>query len=103
MKQDIILKSGWLKVDKGELTRLRLKMREIYEAEGGNKKFNAHLPNYEDLRDIIRDKLNELEKVQNIEFKIHELSDYEIIPGTTFFRNLLYINKDARKSPIPGI
>ncbi|MGA2296106.1 MAG: pyridoxal-phosphate dependent enzyme [FCB group bacterium] len=95
MNNEIILKSGWLRIDREELDKLRRKMREIYESEGGNKKFNAHLPNYEELRDIIREKLDELEGEKNIKIKIHDLPDYEIIPGNTFFRNLFYINRDA--------
>ena len=95
MKQEIILKSGWLKVDKEELDKLRYQIREKYESEGGTKKFNAHLPNYEELREIIVNKLHELEEHQNIEIKIQDMPEYDIVPGNTFFRNLLYTNKDA--------
>ncbi|MBI5324061.1 MAG: pyridoxal-phosphate dependent enzyme [Ignavibacteriae bacterium] len=96
MKQEIILKSGWIKVDKEELDKLRQKIREKYESEGGNKKFNAHLPNYEELREIIINKLKELEEEQNIDIKIQDLPEYDIVPGNTFFRNLLYTNKEAK-------
>ncbi|MFA6572397.1 MAG: pyridoxal-phosphate dependent enzyme [Bacteroidota bacterium] len=95
MKTEIILKSGWVKVEKSELDRLRLKMREIYEGEGGAKKFNAHLPNYEELREIIRDLLIDFENKNNAEIIIHDLPGYDIIPGNTFFRNLFYTNKLA--------
>lgn len=96
MQQEIILKSGWIKVDKEELDKLRQKIREKYESEGGTKKFNAHLPNYEELREIIINKLKEIEEQQNTNIKIQDLPDYEIVPGNTFFRNLLYTNKDAK-------
>ncbi|TAL69731.1 MAG: PLP-dependent lyase/thiolase [Bacteroidetes bacterium] len=96
MKQEIILKSGWIKVDKEELDKLRQKIREKYESEGGTKKFNAHLPNYEELREIIINKLKEIEEQQDIVIKIQDLPEYDIVPGNTFFRNLLYTNKDAK-------
>jgi hypothetical protein len=96
MKQEIILKSGWLKIDKEELDRLRQQIREKYESEGGTKKFNAHLPNYEELREIIINKLHEFEDEQDINIKIQDMPEYDIVPGNTFFRNLLYTNKDSK-------
>ncbi len=93
MKQEIILKSGWIKVDKEELERLRYQIREKYESEGGNKKFNAHLPNYEELREIIINKLHEIEEADDVNIKIQDMPEYDIVPGNTFFRNLLYTNK----------
>ncbi len=94
MKEDILLKSGWIKIEKIELDTLRRKMREVYEAEGGSKKFNSHLPNYEELRMIMRSRLQEFQKENGIKIKILGQEYYDIVPGNTFFRDLFFTRKN---------
>lgn len=93
MTKEIILKSGWITIEKNELDRLRKKIREQYESEGGSKKFNSHLENYEELRDVMKAKLNDFKELEEIEIKINDQLQYDILPGNTFFRNLLYTNR----------
>ena len=95
MSKEILLKSGWIKIDKSELDSLRAKIREQYEMEGGSKKFNSHLENYEELREIMKAKLDEFKEREDVEIKINEQLQYDILPGNTFFRNLLYTNRKA--------
>jgi hypothetical protein len=95
MKKEIALKSGWIKIDKNELDSLREKIREEYETEGGSKKFNSHLDNYEELREIINDRIADFKEKENVEIKINDQIEYNILPGNTFFRNLLYTNRNA--------
>jgi cysteine synthase len=95
MTKEILLKSGWIKIDKPELDNLRAKIREQYEMEGGSKKFNSHLENYEELREIMKVKLDEFQEREDVEIRINEQVNYDILPGNTFFRNLLYSNRKA--------
>ncbi|MFC2129863.1 PLP-dependent lyase/thiolase [Bacteroidota bacterium] len=94
MKKEILLKSGWIKIEKNELDSLREKIREHYELDGGSKKFNSHLDNYEELREIIKEKIREFKEKEDIEIKINDQVEYDILPGNTFFRNLLYTNRN---------
>ncbi len=95
MDNEIVLKSGWIKIDKDELDRLRKKMREQYVNEGGSKKFNSHLPNYNELRDHIRARIDELKSLENLDIKIEGQYVYDLVPGKTFFKDLFYTKKDA--------
>lgn len=90
MKNELILKSGWIKIEKSELDRLRERIRYVYEKQGGTKKFNSHLPNYEELRQFIRIKLDALKKHKNMTIKIQGQDFYDLIPGNTFFRDMFY-------------
>ncbi len=96
MKKEISLKSGWIRIDKPELDKLRSKLRERYEFEGGRKKFNSHLDNYEELREMIDAKIDDLQNNQGVEIKINDRTQYDILPGNTFFRNLLYTNRKSK-------
>jgi len=95
MKKEIILKSGWIKIDKQELDYLRTQLRKQYEQYGGTKKFNSHLENYEELREIIKAKIDDLKDKEDVIIKINNQEQYDILPGNTFFRNFLYTNKNA--------
>jgi len=95
MAKEILLKSGWIKIDKPELDSLRVKIREQYEMEGGSKKFNSHLENYEELREIMKAKLDDFMEREDVEIRINEQIQFDILPGNTFFRNLLYTNRKA--------
>lgn len=98
MKEDIFLKSGWIKLDKHELEILRAKMREVYELEGGSKKFNSHLPNYEELRTIMKSRLTDFQRENGIKIKILGQDFYDIVPGNTFFRDLFFTRKNDNSS-----
>ncbi len=98
MKEDIYLKSGWIKLDKPELEILREMMRGVYEAEGGSKKFNSHLPNYEELRTIMKNSLTEFQRENGIKIKILGQDFYDIVPGNTFFRDLFFTRKNDANS-----
>ncbi len=95
MTKEILLKSGWIKIEKNELDSLRAKIREQYEMEGGSKPFNSHLENYEELREIMKAKLDDFKLSENVVIRINDQVLYDILPGNTFFRNLLYTNKKA--------
>ena len=95
MDNEVVLKSGWIKLDKKELEKLKINMREKYEDDGGTKKFNSHLPNYEELRKLIRAKISDLKANKNMKITIQGQEYYDIVPGNTFFRDLYYTKKDA--------
>ncbi len=95
MDNEIILKSGWIKLEQRELSKLKEKMRHKYEDDGGTKKFNSHLPNYEELRKLIRAKISDLKANQNMKITIQGQVFYDIVPGNTFFRDLFYTKKDV--------
>lgn len=95
MDNEVVLKSGWIKLDKKELEKLKINMREKYEDDGGTKKFNSHLPNYEELRKLIRAKISDLKANRNMKITIQGQEYYDIVPGNTFFRDLYYTKKDA--------
>lgn len=98
MAEDIVLKSGWLKLDSKELDKLRNQMRREYEGLGGTKKFNSHLPNYEELRQLINHKLQRIMKNGEIEISIQGQQFYEIVPGNTFFRDLFYSKRKTKNA-----
>lgn len=95
MQKDIILKSGWIKIEKEDLDKLRRSMREVYKTQGGSKKFNSHLPNYEELRTLMRSRIDGLMEEQEKRILIHGQEYFDIVPGNTFFRDLFYSKKDA--------
>jgi cysteine synthase len=95
MDNEIILKSGWIKIDQKELAKLKESMRQKYEDDGGTKKFNSHLPNYEELRKLIRAKISDLKANYGYRITIQGQEYYDIVPGNTFFRDLYYTKKDA--------
>lgn len=90
MKNELLLKSGWIRIDNHELNILRDRIRYVYEKQGGGKKFNSHLPNYEELRQFIAIKLVAIKKHKNIDIKIQGQEYFDLIPGNTFFRDLFY-------------
>jgi len=67
MKNELLLKSGWIKIERIELNKLRRHIRIVYENQGGSKKFNSHLPNYEELRQFIGIKLDAIKKHKNMD------------------------------------
>lgn len=93
MPEDLVLKSGWIKIEKDELDMLRKEMRHRYESEGGNKKFNSHLPNYSELREHIKARLSEIQNNEEMKISIAGQYDSEIVPGNTFFKDLFYTKK----------
>ena len=95
MNEKIVLKSGWIKVEKTELDTLREKMRAKYEKAGGSKKFNSHLPNYEELRKVIKTSLRSWMAETDRKIEIHGQEHFEIIPGNTFFRDLFFTKRNA--------
>jgi len=95
MDNEIILKSGWIKIDQTELAKLKEKMRKKYEDDGGTKKFNSHLPNYEELRKLIRARISDLKANHGFKITIQGQEFYDIVPGNTFFRDLYYTKKDV--------
>lgn len=98
MNKVITLKSGWIKLETEELDYLRNNIRKIYESEGGNKPFNSHLPNYDELRNFIRLKLSELKKNENLDIKIAGQITNDIVPGCTFFKDLFYTKRNAESA-----
>lgn len=95
MVEKLILKSGWIKIDKLELDSLRATMRTRYEKAGGSKNFNSHLPNYEELRKVIKNTLREWMAKNERKIVIHGQEHFEIIPGNTFFRDLFFTKRKA--------
>lgn len=98
MVKEISLKTGWIRLDKAELDTLRSEMRNRYEFEGGNKKFNSHLPNYDELIEFIRAKISEWQKSGEMDISIQGQSAYDIIPGKTFFKDLFYTKLNSETS-----
>jgi len=98
MKNELLLKSGWIKIERIELNKLRRHIRIVYENQGGSKKFNSHLPNYEELRQFIGIKLDAIKKHKNMDIKIQGQEFYELIPGNTFFRDLFYSKMSSESS-----
>jgi cysteine synthase len=95
MNNDIVLNSGWIKIEKEDLDILRRTMRDVYKNQGGSKKFNSHLPNYEELRTLMRSKIDNLMETGGKRILIHGQEYFDIVPGNTFFRDLFYSKKDA--------
>jgi hypothetical protein len=95
MKNEIVLKSGWLKIEKDELDILRRELRNQYERDGGRKPFNSHLPNYNELHEFIKARIYELKTNEDIEINIQGQIVYDIVPGNTFFKDLFYTKKDS--------
>ncbi len=95
MNRVVSLRSGWLKLDSEELDDLRNSIREIYENQGGNKPFNSHLPNYDELRNFIRITLNDLKKSENLDIKVLGQITNDIVPGCTFFKDLFYTKRNS--------
>ena len=95
MKEEIVLKSGWIKIDKKELDKLRKDMRSRYEQEGGSKNFNSHLPNYNELISFIRARLNEMQEGNGTSISVEGQLGGDLVPGKTFFKDLFYTKKDA--------
>ena len=79
---------------KAELDSLRSDMRERYEKDGGSKKFNSHLPNYNELREMIGVRLTDFQQRSGTQIKIEGQYLYDIVPGNTFFKDLFYTKKD---------
>ena len=98
MAENIILKSGWIQLDKPEMDRLRDDMKNLYLKEGGLKKFNSHLPNYSELRDFINARLNELKSGKGLNISIAGQFDSDLVPGNTFFKDFFYTKKDSDNS-----
>ena len=94
MSNDIVLKSGWVKIEKSELDSLRSDMRQRYENDGGSKKFNSHLPNYNELREMIGVRLSDFQQSSGTQIKIEGQYLYDIVPGNTFFKDLFYTKKE---------
>lgn len=95
MATELILKSGWIRLEKPELDKLRRLMRQQYESEGGMKNFNSHLPNYEELREFIRAKISEIKSKNDIRITILGQTVFDIVPGNTFFKDFFYTKKDV--------
>ena len=95
MSNEILLKSGWIKLDQKELHKLKENMRQKYEDDGGTKKFNSHLPNYGELRKLIRARISDLKANHSMKISIQGQEFYDIVPGNTFFRDLFYTKKDV--------
>jgi len=95
MDTEIILKSGWIKIEQKELAKIKDSIRQKYEDDGGTKKFNSHLPNYEELRKLIRARISDLKANHGFRITIQGQEFYDIVPGNTFFRDLYYTKKDA--------
>jgi len=102
----INITNGWLKVPKSELDELRLKTYEQYKKDGGSHKFedfNTHLPNYEELIDIIENKLAQFQEKGNKKILIDSNWFNNIAPGKTFLKHFFHTKKNENEAQFQRI
>ncbi len=94
----IDLTKGWIKIKKAELDELRASIFNQYKKNGGSNNledFNTHLPNYDELIFIIKERLNQFQKEKDLQILIDGIQLTNISPGKTFLKHLFYTKKEV--------
>jgi|GEM_PF-448372 cysteine synthase len=102
----INITNGWIKVLKKELDELRIKTHEQYRKDGGSHKFedfNTHLPNYEELIEIIEKKLALFQEKGNKKILIDGNWFQNIAPGKTFLKHFFHTKRNETEAQFQRI
>jgi len=104
--EHVNITNGWIKVSKKEMDDLRFKTHEQYKKDGGCHRFedfNTHLPNYEELIDIIEKKLSLFQEKEDKKILIDGNWLPNIAPGKTFLKHFFHTKKNESEAQFQRI